>query len=1084
MRRISGHRACLLAQVASSLIVWAGSAADAVASGDPSGGQLLRPPIAAGNAQKAARVDPIVSEAAGLEAKGQLKQALAVLQQAVADARTRAETRSERIADFEDRIAPLCVRLDDWAGAKTARAQALSIYGKLYKQNNWRVTGSRRALEEIDRCLGLTHEARQELSHACNLSSRAGDLYRKGDFRSALSVAGQAAAICRRRLGERALATATTLNDLAVMNFSIGDYALAESLYRQVLEIYRNVLGADHPATATSLSNLAMLYQSMADYAKAEPFARQAFLIQKQALGEDHASTMNSLNNLATLYASMGDYAKAEPLFRQALGSRRNILGESHPDTLTSLGNLAELYRMMGDFAKAEPLARQALEIRRKVLGPMHPSTATSLNSLAMLSRSMQDYAKAEPLFRQALEIRKQSLGENHPETAQSLNNLAEIYCSTGEYAKAEPLYLRALEIRRKNLQEDHPDTAVFLSNLAVLYDVSRNYKKAAPLARRALEIYEKVFANTCEAQSERQQLSMGRALRVNLDGYLTIGADAGASAADLYRHVLAWKGAIFTRQLANRALRRRPDLKPRFDELLSVDVRLSTLALRGPGQGGRNVWEQQVAKLSQQKETIEAGLSARSVEFAEERALMNPRSEDLERILPEQTALIDVLEYSHFRPSAEKPGKLDWERRLAAFVVRHDRPIVRIELGPVEPLAEAIANWRSAILEDGGAGQDSGSRGETSEKSPQEILKKAIWSPLQKSLAGARVVLISPDGVLNQIPFAALPGTKPGSYLIEETKMATLPVPRLLLRKASFESAFGRNVPEKPDGQSLLIVGDVDYGGSPGKVEDAQVADMRSAARGTRAGALRFGELDSTRSEMATIRDSFEKDFPDGKVTPLRGKRATESAFRREAPRHRWLHLATHGFFAPQEIASALAPRQEEQDRTFDEFTRTGISGFHPGLLSGVALCGANAPAKEGEDDGILTAVEVAGLDLERTDLVVLSACETGLGAVAGGEGVLGLQRAFQLAGARTTVASLWKIPDRATMQLMQRFYENLWDRRMSKLDALREAQLWMLTQGRQRGLDLDDAATKKPTSGRLPPRYWAAFVLSGDWR
>jgi CHAT domain-containing protein len=151
---------------------------------------------------------------------------------------------------------------------------------------------------------------------------------------------------------------------------------------------------------------------------------------------------------------------------------------------------------------------------------------------------------------------------------------------------------------------------------------------------------------------------------------------------------------------------------------------------------------------------------------------------------------------------------------------------------------------------------------------------------------------------------------------------------------------------------------------------------------------------------------------------------------------------------------------------------------------LSGVALSGANTPSAENEDDGILTAVEVGGLDLERTELVVLSACETGLGSVAGGEGVLGLQRAFQLSGAKTTVASLWKIPDRATMQLMQRFYENLWDKKLSKLDALREAQLWMLKEGRQRGLDLEDAVAKKSHSGRLPPRYWAAFVLSGDWR
>ena len=248
--------------------------------------------------------------------------------------------------------------------------------------------------------------------------------------------------------------------------------------------------------------------------------------------------------------------------------------------------------------------------------------------------------------------------------------------------------------------------------------------------------------------------------------------------------------------------------------------------------------------------------------------------------------------------------------------------------------------------------------------------------------------------------------------------------------------------------------------------------------------------KLEFSRAEMAAIKDSFEVRFPDGKAKTLRRDGATESVFRREAPKYHWLHLATHGFFAPAGLASALSASNGEHGRAVEQigspnhFGKQGISGFHPGLLSGLAFSGANTPAGADEDDGILTAVEVAGLDLEKTELIVLSACETGLGSVAGGEGVLGLQRAFQLSGAKTTVTSLWKIPDRATSQLMQRFYENLWDKKLSKLESLREAQIWMLKEGRQRGLDLEESQAKPPASGRLPPKYWAAFVLSGDWR
>jgi CHAT domain-containing protein len=169
---------------------------------------------------------------------------------------------------------------------------------------------------------------------------------------------------------------------------------------------------------------------------------------------------------------------------------------------------------------------------------------------------------------------------------------------------------------------------------------------------------------------------------------------------------------------------------------------------------------------------------------------------------------------------------------------------------------------------------------------------------------------------------------------------------------------------------------------------------------------------------------------------------------------------------------------------------TRQGLLAFHPGLLSGLVLAGANRPPADGKEDGILTALEVAEMDLSKVQLATLSACETGLGETAGGEGLLGLQRAFQTAGAKTVVASLWKVPDKATQMLMARFYDNLWQKKMSNLEALREAQRWLLHEGAKepdlaRGLQFTPEKPERldPT-GPLPPYYWAAFVLSGDWR
>ena len=205
----------------------------------------------------------------------------------------------------------------------------------------------------------------------------------------------------------------------------------------------------------------------------------------------------------------------------------------------------------------------------------------------------------------------------------------------------------------------------------------------------------------------------------------------------------------------------------------------------------------------------------------------------------------------------------------------------------------------------------------------------------------------------------------------------------------------------------------------------------------------------------------------------------------RHEAPRHRFLHLATHGYFAPEQLRSALGPADAKDKARpgSDLLGGAGVAGYHPGLLSGIALAGANRrPTPIGQDDGILTALEVAELDLSGVELAVLSACETGLGEVAGGEGLLGLQRAFQVAGAQAVVASLWKVRDEATRALMARFYENLWRKNQPPAAALREAQLSMLRGGLWRGVGGIKREADGPGSDRLPPLYWAAFVLSTD--
>ena len=352
----------------------------------------------------------------------------------------------------------------------------------------------------------------------------------------------------------------------------------------------------------------------------------------------------------------------------------------------------------------------------------------------------------------------------------------------------------------------------------------------------------------------------------------------------------------------------------------------------------------------------------------------------------------------------------------------------------------------------------------------------------MEEHLAGVATVLVSPDGALGLVPLEALPGKAAGSYLIEDYTLALVPVPRLFGDGEAVAADGSKPAMAQAEAPSLLLVGDVDYGGDPGAGPDRGAS--RSAAVATRAGLLpTFMKLPATGDEIASIGRYFKNRFRGAQPDELSGDLATEAALREAASKHRFLHLATHGYFAPEALKSALG-RTPGAGRPGELFGGIGVSGYHPGLLSGLALTGANVrPTPLGQDDGILTALEVAELDLSKVELAVLSACETGLGDVAGGEGLLGLQRAFQVAGAKSVVASLWTVSDEPTRALMARFYENLWRKGLTPRAAIREAQLYMLREGLRRGVggvrrDEKDASK----SDRMPPFYWAAFVLSTD--
>jgi CHAT domain-containing protein len=481
----------------------------------------------------------------------------------------------------------------------------------------------------------------------------------------------------------------------------------------------------------------------------------------------------------------------------------------------------------------------------------------------------------------------------------------------------------------------------------------------------------------------------------------------------------------------------------------------------------------------------LELKLTGLSQEFFQLRQRRQVSAAQVARALPRDAALIDLLEYSHRTPNPDSKGRWRSERRLLAFVLRPGEGPVLVQLGASDPIATALQAWRQPITTIPPAPLD---------QKAAEQLTKVLWQPLRQHLGDARTVLISPDGVLCGLPFAALPGSKPGSFLLEEVAIGYLTSGKHLLETAD---------PRLP-GEGLLALGGLDFG----------KADPARPTEGVLPRFAPWSYLGGSRLELEQVEHSWRQSFPKGREPQrLSGPDIDKSRLQRElavskdSPRWRYLHLATHGFFTPPELQPERVVPERGDLFTLEQSRLTYQR--NPLLLSGLVLSQAN----RNPDQGLMTAEEVSALDLRGVELAVLSACETGLGRVANGQGVYGLQRAFQEAGARGLLVSLWSVSDPATSVLMEEFYAQLWSAKpTSKLEALRQAQLKLLhhpelIEARQRELRLvlkqrkqaQEVALRGPgkVSVLLPqggqeqaepsrshPAYWAPFVLSGDWR
>jgi tetratricopeptide (TPR) repeat protein len=941
-----------------------------------------------------------------------------------------------------------------------------------------------RALALQEQALGPAHA-----SIALTLNNLAGLYHTMGAYAKAEPFYARALRMWEQALGPEHPDIVPSLNNLAGLYHTMGAYAKAEPFYARALTIREQTLGVEHPDVALSLNNLGWLYHTTGDYAKAEPLLQRALRVWEQALGPAHPSVALACTNLAALATTLGDYAQAEPLYQRALGIREQALGSEHPDVAMALNNLAELYHTMGDYTKAEPLYQRALALQEQILGPVHPDVAIALNNLAELYRTMGDYTKAEPLYQRALALQEQGLGSEHPRVAFALNNLGLLYHTTGTYTKAEPLYQRALGIRERALGAEHPDVALSLNNLGWLYHTTGAYAKAEPLYQRALGLMEQalgpahpdvagVLSNLvllCAAQgdlakaiayqtraeqiheqnialhlvmgSERQKLlylaTLAGTINITLTLHVALAPEDPVARRLALTTVLQRKGRTLDALLESLATLRHslhPQDHARIGQLTAARARLATLMFAKPRTTESRRHRATIHELGQQLEALEADLSRRSAAF---RGQTQPVTiEALQAVLPPEAALVEFVRFDpfDFQHNQRRPP------RYVAYVLHHQGEPAWIPLGEAQEIEAAVHTLRAAL------------RDPHSQESPQlaRALDAILMEPVRTLLGETRTVLLSPDGALHLLPFAALVDTQE-RYLVEQYQFIYLTTGRDLLRLQA----------QPPPGQGSVVIANPAFG-TP-SVPQGNTGLSSAPARLNRIPTARevldvsqsfFSALPGTADEAQALQTLLPQ------ATVLTQAHATERALKHLAA-PRLLHIATHGFFladvdtspAPVTGRGLTLSSPRPADRVAPD-----IRVDHPLLRSGLALAGANA-RRSGEDDGILTALEAAGLHLWGTKLVVLSACDTGVGEVKNGEGVYGLRRALVLAGAETQLMSLWPVSDEGTRDLMIGYYQAL-QAGQGRGAALRQVQRQMLAH-----------------PDRQHPFYWASFIQSGEW-
>ena len=734
---------------------------------------------------------------------------------------------------------------------------------------------------------------------------------------------------------------------------------------------------------------------------------------------------------------------------RSAVTAKEPYLGE--------ISSLTQQWEKLAWQATAETGSKEITELilASRTVAAVFGEDSPSFIELTLL-KSRMAFAKGDQHSALALALNagsrvKSVYGKGTPRSVEPLRLEARVRLDAGDVTAAKDLLREAekigvAEISLPQFEYDQALVAVALGD----------FRTAAERANKVIELSRSYEDTTVKHGVEESFFQWSRIERPGLDLMLSLAAAGKVLPEAAYESHMRMKGGALVHEAISRAGRNTPEyvsLAKRRTEI-TRNLAHAALALRAGAVKDAAPSYSELFRLIKERGELAASMSIKSASLDSGRQRDVLKAADVARCIPNDSVLLDFVEFERTTLIGKSLRK---EARLGVFVLRTNGIAAFLDLASASKVAELVAKWRqSAIAND--------AQSAVAAKESAKVLRRLIWEPVREPMGKSRSVMISPDGALCSLPFGVLPGENNQEYLLESFAFSIVTSPMML-------SLRQEKLPQQP-GVMMSLIGDVDYG---------------PEISGT--WGLKFARLPGTRREVESIQRLGETLA----VGHCRISKGLVDPRLLDAGLHTHLHIASHGFFPERSEAQNLSPnvRGYEVQEVLNQTNRNqhlqsrgdrfiSIPGLDCGLVFGAANLGP---------EGILTGLEVAEMNFATLDLAVLSACGTSVGRILPGQGMVGLQRAFEVAGARSTIASLWHVDDEATVDLMSEFYTNLWKKRMGKLEALRQAQLTMLRQKPGSGAIAARGAIERPlASGNSKERdysrpfFWAGWVLSGD--